>query len=260
LVTVIAAAVARLPAQGATPPVAAAKPADLRSVVSALEDDFLAGLESTPDLEGLFDRYEAQLKKLVTQNPGHAAPYLGLTELFEKCDEARTRRLLDEMLARPDLPDEVRKVFGSIDAMLKLVGTKSDLRLETLAGAAVGLGAWEGKVLLIDFWATWCGPCVKEIPKLQAYYQELHARGLEIVSVSFDDDKAKLEQFIKTRGLSWTQVHAWEKQRETIAAAFGVTRGYLPTVFLIGRDGRIRYTFNTRFRLKEKIELLLRES
>jgi len=250
----------QLPAQTTTPPPAAATKADeLRSTVSSLEDDFLAELESSKNYERVFDGYEAKLKALIAQNPGQPAPYLGLSELFEKCDQARTRRLLDEMLAKPDAPDNVRKLFGQIDDMLKLVGTKSDLRLETLAGKKIGMDEFKGKVLLIDFWATWCGPCVKEIPKVKAYFQELHASGLEIMSVSFDDDRSKLDKFIATQGLAWTQVHAVGAQRDAIAAAFGVTRGYLPTVFLVGRDGRIRYTFNTRFNLKDKIALLLKE-
>jgi peroxiredoxin len=247
-------------AQVSVPEAAAASGArDLRTIVNALEDDFLAQLETTADPERLFDDYESKLKQLMAKNPGQPEPYLGLSELLEKCGHERALRLVEEVQARPNLPENVQRFYAGIRTTLNLVGTKLDLSLESLTGEKINLGSHAGKVLLIDFWATWCGPCVQEIPRLKEYYRELQPEGLEVVGVSFDDERGKLEQFIQARQVPWRQIHAIGAQRETVARALSVTRGYLPTVFLVGRDGRIRHTFNTRFKLKDKIVRLLAE-
>jgi len=110
----------------------------------------------------------------------------------------------------------------------------------TLDGAAFSLADWRGKVVLIDFWATWCGPCIGELPNVKAVYQAHHPRGFEVIGVSLDQDKATLQQGITAMGLSWPHLFdggAWDSPLVKQCAVRGI-----PATFLIGRDGELLAT------------------
>ena len=80
-----------------------------------------------------------------------------------------------------------------------------DLKFTAADGHEVDLAQMRGKVVLIDFWATWCGPCVAELPNVLKAYEKLHPKGFEIVGISLDSDRAKLETFIKEKNMTWPQ-------------------------------------------------------
>jgi thiol-disulfide isomerase/thioredoxin len=75
-----------------------------------------------------------------------------------------------------------------------------DFTLESLAGGQVRLSSFKGKVVLLSFWATWCGPCKQEMPEMQALYQKLKPRGFEVVAVDMMEDKAVVADFVKKSG------------------------------------------------------------
>jgi peroxiredoxin len=108
-------------------------------------------------------------------------------------------------------------------------------KLKDLDGREVSSDQFKGKVVVVDFWATWCGPCIEEIPGYIALQKKYGATGLVIVGVSLDrKGPAHVKQFAQTQGMNYTLVMG----DEDVVEAFGGFQA-IPTTFLIGREGRI---------------------
>jgi len=119
------------------------------------------------------------------------------------------------------------------------IGDTMTLSFTSLQGEKFELGKLKGKVVLVDFWATWCGPCIAELPNIQKAYADYQDKGFEIVGISLDRaaDKEKLESFIKEKKMPWPQAYDGEGWGNAIAKKYGITS--IPATFLIGKDGKI---------------------
>jgi outer membrane lipoprotein-sorting protein/peroxiredoxin len=108
-----------------------------------------------------------------------------------------------------------------------------------LQGKPVRLDAYRGKVVLIDFWATWCGPCVAEVPTVVGVYNKYRGQGFDIIGVSLDEagDKAKLTSFAESHKMPWRQIYDGKGWQSALAQAYGVQA--IPFTLLVGRDGKI---------------------
>ncbi len=104
-------------------------------------------------------------------------------------------------------------------------------------GRAVTLSSFKGKYTLIDFWASWCGPCRAENPAVVKAYHKYHPKGFAILGVSLDETKTEWEEAIKKDGLDWTQVSDLKGWQSNPAALYGV-KG-IPMNFLLDKDGKI---------------------
>jgi thiol-disulfide isomerase/thioredoxin len=151
---------------------------------------------------------------------------------------------------------EIQAMIARNAETAKLKSAPLDLKFTALDGAEVDLAKMRGKVVLIDFWATWCGPCVKEIPNVVEAYEELHPKGFEVIGISLDQDKAKLEAFIKEKGMAWPQYFDGKGWQNEISSRFGIQS--IPAMWLVDKKGMLVST-NARANLEDEVEKLLAE-
>lgn len=104
-------------------------------------------------------------------------------------------------------------------------------------GKLIRLSDFKGKYVLVDFWASWCGPCRKENPNVVAAYQKYHDKGFEILGVSLDSNKDAWQKAIKTDGLTWSHVSDLKGWANAAAAEYGVKA--VPASFLIDKEGKV---------------------
>lgn len=139
---------------------------------------------------------------------------------------------------------------------LELAGKPApQLGAEDFDGKPVELSSYEGKVLLVDFWATNCAPCLEEFPAIKQLYADYHDKGLEIVGISLDEDRETVDQFQESAKLPW---------RMTMSSAdSGATRARyrartIPSMFLIDQKGRIVRVDVRGHHLRRSVEQLLK--
>jgi thiol-disulfide isomerase/thioredoxin len=129
--------------------------------------------------------------------------------------------------------DKVARELGRLDRVGKTV---PQVEAQDLEGKPLRLESLKGKYVLVDFWATWCAPCISELPRLQEAFRKHHPAGLEIVAVSLDETRAAVVDFVKTRKLPWIQVHNPTAGADLVDA-FGVSS--IPASYLLDPEGRI---------------------
>ena len=141
------------------------------------------------------------------------------------------------------------------------MGQPLELTGKTAEGTAFDWSAYRGKYVLVDFWATWCGPCVGEIPNVKKCHEKFHARGFEVVGISLDQSRDDLLAFLKDESIPWTNLHSDEQtqgQLDPLAAKYGVNA--IPATFLVDREGKVIAENLRGEALEAKLNELLPES
>lgn len=142
---------------------------------------------------------------------------------------------------------------------LSLMNEPVQLRFVALDGRVIDLQELRGRVVLLEFWATWCPSCMKELPHLKSVYDEYHARGFEIVGIDLDEaqDEQKLLALLAEENLQWPQYFSGDGHYMTseVSKRFGVMG--IPAMFLLDKRGRIADTNVRGERLEPAVRKLL---
>lgn len=129
---------------------------------------------------------------------------------------------------------------------------------EDLLGNKISLSDYRGKVVLLDFWATWCGPCLAELPNVKQVYHKYRDEGFIVIGISLDSDRQALETFLMEQGIEWPQIFdgkGWDNEISDLYRVYSI-----PSTFLVDRDGIIRYTDLRGRSLERSVKELLRVS
>ena len=174
---------------------------------------------------------KAMLYLQVLGEPGKAATLI--RQIQRDYPDTRFGKNADQILVSLKQQEEAKKVA----AALVPGAAFADFNEKDLAGKPLSVAQCKGKVVLIDFWATWCGPCVRELPNVLETYKKHHGQGFEIIGISLDQDREKLESFIKSKDMSWPQFFDGKGWENKLAAQYGITS--IPATFLLDREGKI---------------------
>lgn len=155
-------------------------------------------------------------------------------------DTEHARALVEEVLKMPRSEHERTYWEGQaleLRAKLDRVGKPLELKFTALAGDEIDLKDYPGKVVLIDFWATWCPPCIVGLPKVRELWEKYREEGFEVVCISYDTDRKVLESFIRKNSLPWPQFFSVEGNDATLVAQLG--KPGPPAYWLVDRSGKL---------------------
>ena len=134
---------------------------------------------------------------------------------------------------------------------------RPDYTLADLDGQLRDAAEWDGQVVLLNFWATWCAPCREEMPELRELQADYGGQGLQVVGVATLDDDAAVREFADRLDINYPILTGMDEAME-IALEYGNSRATLPYTALIDRDGMVRHVFATKVS-REELEPLIRD-
>jgi len=144
------------------------------------------------------------------------------------------------------------------DRKLAIGGTPIPFDVKDIKGVPLSPEKYKGKVLLLDFWATWCAPCRQEMPNVKNVYKKYNKKGFEIVGISLDRSRGDLDRYIEQNKIPWPQYFDGKYWQNEVAVIYGISS--VPATYLIDKKGKIRYKSLRGAQLERAVKELLAEA
>jgi len=227
-------------------------------------------------LEALFAQAQGGIYKART---GGTADLSGVDEFIKQAPkDPRGAQLLyvatyftkDEKV-KAEIEDKILKQFpdSSFAASIEggrrqkdAVGKPFELEFtDAINGSTVSMKNLKGKVVVVDFWATWCGPCVAEMPHMKELYAKYHDQGVEFIGVSLDQPKDRggldsLKKYVKDNEIAWPQYYQGKGWESEFSRSWGINA--IPAMFVVNQDGKL-HSIEARGKLEEMLPSLLKK-
>ena len=212
------------------------------------------------------EAFSKDFKKLMTSGPltqeklqlamtvGQLMEQIGEPQIAASAYEA----LIAELPMTPQTEEIIANMKGTI-RRLNLPGKFMPIEGTTLKGEKFDWASYRGKVVLVDFWATWCGPCIKELPNLLNTYEKYHDKGFDVVGISLDDESSDVKEFVTKRHIPWVTLLEKDPQKRgwntPLANYYGISG--IPATMLVDKEGKVVALSVFGEELDEKLEELL---
>jgi thiol-disulfide isomerase/thioredoxin len=207
-------------------------------------------------MQAVLEDFEKSVREIQKEFPERPEVYGALMEVAENLGGDKAKAIIEEIAQAEKVPAELKQHALGLKKKYARVGKPLDLKVTAVDGRKVDLAELKGKVVLIDFWATWCGPCVAEVPNVVAAYEKLNPKGFEIIGISFDEDEDALKGFTKKKKMPWVQFFDGQGWKNKFGREFGINS--VPTMWLLDKQGNLR-DLEARANLTDKVEKLLAE-
>lgn len=192
------------------------------------------------DYQAMIDNNKVYTKNFVKEHSNSVvAAYIALFQLASQVDGTELEEITGKLAPEISKSEYVVKLQELVQEQKKTaIGALApDFTMNDTEGKPVQLASMKGKVVLVDFWASWCGPCRQENPNVVKLYQQYHGKGFEILGVSLDRSKDDWLKAIKDDNLTWMHVSDLQYWQNAAARLYGVNA--IPQSFLLDKDGKI---------------------
>lgn len=223
--------------------------AELKTLVAKVRSDIAAGKTTETALADDLKQFDALLAEHKGEKTDAVARILYMkatlySEVFQNQTKAdallqqlKTEFKGTQLVAALEKQETEAAAAKQRQAALAVGSVFPDFNEKDVTGQPLSIASHKDKVVLIDFWATWCGPCRGELPNVIATYNKHHAQGFDIIGVSLDQDQAKLTDFTKSMKMPWPQFFDGQGWNNKLAVKYGIES--IPATFLLDGNGKI---------------------
>ncbi len=211
------------------------------SLGKELEEGKITEQEVKAKREALVNDFSSKIYGFIKQNINNPVGELSFLENYNYLKPAQTLELIQMMnpafkaTEHVQAAEKMAQAIGATEIGKPFINVKG----KSLDGKEVSLSdyAGKGKIVLIDFWASWCGPCIKSLPELVSTYQKYKGKGFEIVGISLDNDQEKWANATAKHNITWPQLSNLQGWGDEASQAYGINS--IPSTVLLDQNGVI---------------------
>ena len=225
-------------------------PSDSRPLMMLSEASTL--IEDGKLAKTLAEKAEKGILAILKKDPKDEGANAVLMRMADSAEPEKAKDFLKRVMKNG--PAQMASAAAGKLKKMDALGNPVKMAFKAVDGRQVDLAKLKGKVVLIDFWATWCGPCIAELPNVKKTYAKYHEKGFEIVGISLDQSKDKLTDFVKENDMPWPQHFDGLGWKNEFAVMYGIQG--IPAMWLVNKDGNL-VDMKARSGLDAKVEKLL---